>query len=66
MKEIVEAEKKSYYEPVMPIPEETFSLLSKYYLTLVMKCYGRTLLSGNEAKRLHLIAPVIMYFTQWK
>ncbi len=59
MKEIFDAEKKSYYEPVMPIPEETFSLLSKY-LTLVMKCYGQTLLSGNEAKRLHLIAHVIM------
>ena len=59
VKEIFDAEKKSYYEPVMPISEETFSLLSKY-LTLVMKCYGLTLLSGNESKRLHLIAPVIM------
>jgi hypothetical protein len=59
VREIFDAEKKSYYEPVISIPEETFSLLSKY-LTLVMKCYGLTLLSGNEAKRLHLIAPVIM------
>jgi hypothetical protein len=59
VKEIFDVEMKSYYEPVLPIPEETFSLLSKY-LTLVMKCYGLTLLSGNEAKRLHLIAPIIM------
>jgi hypothetical protein len=59
VKEIFNAETKTYYEPVIPIPEETFSLLSKY-LTVVMKCYGLTLLSGTEAKRLHLIAPVIM------
>jgi hypothetical protein len=56
---LFDAERKSYYEPVMPIPEETFSLLSKY-LTVVMKCYGYSLVCENEAKRLHLIAPVIM------
>ena len=59
VKEIFDAEKKAYYEPVIPIPDETLSLLSKY-LTVAMNCYGLTLLSGNEAKRLHLIAPVIM------
>ena len=59
VREIFDAEIKLYNEPVIPIPQETFSLLSTY-LTLVMKCYGQTLLSGNEAKRLHLIAPVIM------
>ena len=59
LKEIFNVEMKSYYEPVLTIPDETFSFLSKY-LTLVMKCYGLTLISGNEAKRLHLIAPVIM------
>jgi len=59
VKEIFDAEKKAYSEPVISIPDETFSLLSKY-LTVVMNCYGLTLLSGNEAKRLHLIAPVIM------
>jgi hypothetical protein len=55
----IDLEKKSYFEPVLPIPEETFSLLSNY-LNLVMKCYGLSLLSGNESKHLHLIVPVIM------
>lgn len=59
VKEIFDAEKKVYSEPAISFPEETLSLLSKY-LTVVMNCYGLSLLSGNEAKRLHLIAPVIM------
>ncbi len=59
VKAIFDAEMKLYCEPVIPIPEEIFSLLSKY-LTVVINCYGSTLVGGNEAKRLHLIAPVLM------
>ena len=48
-----------YTESVKDIPEEDFDFIMKS-LTKVIKCYGSSsVINANEAKKLHLIAPVI-------
>jgi hypothetical protein len=56
---IFQLHKKVYTEIIKDFPEEAFDFIMKY-LTIVIKSYGSSsVIYENEAKKLHLIAPVI-------
>ena len=58
LKGVFDRIKTPYIQPRSPVPEDNFNFLVRYIRT-VIKCYGSDVVSGNEAKRIHLIAPVI-------
>ncbi|KAI8909104.1 hypothetical protein EDD86DRAFT_276016 [Gorgonomyces haynaldii] len=65
VEEIFEGELEKYEQDVLPIPEPDFQLLLTM-LSWIFKCYKSTLLIGldSEAKRIHLIAPVLWAVVQ--
>jgi hypothetical protein len=52
-----------YYQVIRNIPEEDLQALSKS-LKWIIKSYKSQIFTGNESKRLHLIAPVIWSVAQ--
>ncbi|KAI5808645.1 hypothetical protein DFH27DRAFT_540495 [Peziza echinospora] len=57
--------RRPYLQEVKMIPEEDYKVLSKM-LSWIVKCYHSSLFDGkdNEAKRIHLIAPVLWAVVQ--
>jgi len=61
---IFAADEKSYTESVQPIPDPDFEVLSKV-LSWVLRSYKTLVFTeDNEAKRIHLIAPILWAVVQ--
>lgn len=62
---VFEEDRMKYNEAIQPIPTSDLEVLSKV-LTWIMKCFNWTLidLKDNEAKRLHVIAPILWAVVQ--
>ena len=61
---IFDSDRANYVESITPIPQEDLDTLSKV-LTWIVKCFKSLIdTRGNEAKCLHLIAPILWSIVQ--